>query len=212
MTSNVGFRYFRQDSLFLYCEQPDNRKREDAEREVGESLMRTLDAARSEPHRHLAGGEDIMGVSGQRTLRALAAGEESAEPLSWKLRGKLRMKRAQIKEAMKAEFTEFHRNLLTLNLKHFDFLRVQVEWLEGKLTEHMAPYAQQVKLLDSIPGIDQIVAWNLLAELGPDMSVFPDAAHCRCASWAGGVRGPKRVLEYSGVGGRRRGTGICGRF
>ena len=126
---------------------------------------------------------DIMGVSGQRILRALAAGEESAERLSWKLRGKLRKKSAQIKEAMKAEFTEFHRNMLTLYLKHFDFLTGQVEWLEAKLTEHMAPYAQQVKLLDSIPGIDQIVAWNLLAELGPDMSVFPDAAHC--ASWAG---------------------------
>lgn len=84
---------------------------------------------------------------------------------------------------MKAEIGEFQRSMLTLYLKQFDFLTSQVEWLEAKLVEHMTPYAQQVKLLDSIPGIDQIVAWNLLAELGPDMSVFPDAAHC--ASWAG---------------------------
>ncbi len=126
---------------------------------------------------------DLMGVSGQRILRALAAGEKSAERLSWKVLGKLRKKSAQVKEAMNAEIPAFHRDLLRMYLKHFDFLTNQVEWLEAKLTEQMAPYARQVKLLDSIPGIDQIVAWNLLAELGPDMSVFPDAAHC--ASWAG---------------------------
>jgi transposase len=126
---------------------------------------------------------DLMGVSGQRILRALAAGEKSAERLSWKVLGKLRKKSAQVKEAMNAEIPAFHRDLLRMYLKHFDFLTSQVEWLEAKLTEQMAPYARQVKLLDSIPGIDQIVAWNLLAELGPDMSVFPDAAHC--ASWAG---------------------------
>lgn len=111
---------------------------------------------------------------------------------------------------MKAEFAEFHRNMLTLKLRHFDFLRVQVELVEGKLTEHMAPYAQQVKRLDSIPGIDKIAAWNLLAEHGPDVSVFPDAAHC--ASWAGLSSGTNRVPGYRGVGGRRRGPDIRGDF
>jgi len=47
----------------------------------------------------------------------------------------------------------------------------------------MEPYAQQVTALMSIPGVDRIVAWHFIAELGTDMSVFPDADHC--ASWAG---------------------------
>ncbi len=47
----------------------------------------------------------------------------------------------------------------------------------------MQPYAEQVAALDTIPGVDVIVAWHLIAELGADMSVFPDADHC--ASWAG---------------------------
>jgi transposase len=42
-------------------------------------------------------------------------------------------------------------------------------------------------LLITIPGIDYLVAWHLVAELGIDMSVFPDADHC--ASWAGLVPG-----------------------
>ena len=126
---------------------------------------------------------DILGVSGQRILRALAAGEESAERLSWKVRGRLRQKSAQVKEAMKAEFSAFHREILTRYLAHYDFLTRQVADLETWIRKQMEPYTKQVELLATIPGIDQIVAWNLLAEMGPDMSVFPDAAHC--ASWAG---------------------------
>jgi len=47
----------------------------------------------------------------------------------------------------------------------------------------MQPYDRQITLLMSIPGVDRVVAWHLIAELGVDTSVFPDADHC--ASWAG---------------------------
>ena len=124
--------------------------------------------------------------------------------MSWNARGLLRKKSARIKEAMKAEVPAFHRDMLTMYLRHFDFLTSQVEWLEAKLAVHMAPYAQQVKLLDSIPGIDQIVAWNLLAELGPDMSVFPDAAHC--ASWAGVSPGTEESAGVQRSGRTKKGN------
>ncbi len=39
----------------------------------------------------------------------------------------------------------------------------------------------------SIPGVEQLVAWHLIAELGVALSVFSDAEHC--ASWAGLVPG-----------------------
>ena len=49
--------------------------------------------------------------------------------------------------------------------------------------------AQQtlIERLTTIPGVDAVTAWTLLAELGTDMSVFPDADHA--ASWAGLVPG-----------------------
>lgn len=126
---------------------------------------------------------DIMGVSGQRIVRALAAGEKSAERLSWKVKGKLRRKSDKVKESLQAECSEFHRTMLTKLLSHYDFLTGQVVEMEAWIVRHTEPYWPQIGLLMTIPGVDQIVAWNLVAEMGVEMKVFPDASHC--ASWAG---------------------------
>ena len=65
----------------------------------------------------------------------------------------------------------------------YQFLTRQVEELEAEIARRMQPYAEQVNALATIPGVEKIAAWHLIAELGADMSVFPDADHC--ASWAG---------------------------
>ena len=70
-----------------------------------------------------------------------------------------------------------------MHLKHYEFLTKHIEELEKRIAEHMAPYKKQLRLLCRIPGVQQVAAWSLLAELGPDMSVFPSSSHC--ASWAG---------------------------
>jgi transposase len=110
----------------------------------------------------------------------------------------LRKKEAQIKEAVDGDLTPFHRQMLELYLRHYEFLTGQITQVETVLSERMLTYADQLQLLETIPGISKIVAWNLLAELGSDMSVFPDAAHC--ASWAGLSPGSHESAgkQYSG--------------
>lgn len=44
-------------------------------------------------------------------------------------------------------------------------------------------FQKAVTRLKTIPGVDRVTAWGLLAEIGFDMSQFPSAAHL--ASWAG---------------------------
>jgi transposase len=126
---------------------------------------------------------DLMGTSSQAILKALIAGEDSPERLSWKARGRLRKKATEVKESVKGYFTEFHRWMLEFHYGEYEDLTRKVEKLETKIREHMLPYQEQVELLDTIPGVDEIVAWNLISEFGVDMSVFPTADHC--ASWAG---------------------------
>lgn len=126
---------------------------------------------------------DLMGVSGRRIIEAMIAGQESPELLSWKLRGRARSKERLACEALKGCFNAFHRKMLGSFYREYQFLTAEVGFIEKELEEEMAPYAEQIGLLCTIPGVDRVVAWSLVAELGSDMEVFPSADHC--ASWAG---------------------------
>lgn len=55
------------------------------------------------------------------------------------------------------------------------------------MSERMAPYAEQGERLDGIPGVDRLVAWHLVAEMGVDMNVFETAE--QCSAWIGLVPG-----------------------
>jgi transposase len=126
---------------------------------------------------------DLLGLSGRRIIEAMIAGEESADRLSWKLRGSARRKEKMVKESLKGCFNDFHRKVLGSYYRQYQFLTSEIGLLEQELKERMAPHAEKIDLLCTIPGVDQVVAWNLIAELGSDMDVFPSADHC--ASWAG---------------------------
>lgn len=126
---------------------------------------------------------DLMGVTGRGIIEAMIAGEDSPELLSWKVRGKLRKKEKQVRESLKGYFNEFHRMMLKAHYEHYRFLSQQVKDFETEIERRMTPHNQPLAALMTIPGVDQIVAWHLVAELGADMTVFPDADHC--ASWAG---------------------------
>jgi hypothetical protein len=55
--------------------------------------------------------------------------------------------------------------------------------IDSRLRKQMHPYQDLVRRLCTIPGVQEITAWTLIAELGADMSQFATAAHA--ASWAG---------------------------
>ena len=95
---------------------------------------------------------DIMGVSGQRIPRAMVDGEASAERLSRKAVGKLRKKEGEIKQAMKPGFGSFYRTTLKMFLEHYDFLSKQLTELEATIDKAVLPYAEQMVLLQTIPG------------------------------------------------------------
>lgn len=130
---------------------------------------------------------DLMGVTGRGIIEALIAGETSPDKLSWKVRGSLRKKEKQVRASLQGCFDEFHRDLLKRSYRQYTFLSEEITEFEKLIEERMAPHAERVERLDGIPGVDRLVAWHLIAELGIDMTVFPDDDHC--ASWAGLVPG-----------------------
>lgn len=124
---------------------------------------------------------DIMGVSGRAMLQALVEGETDPQRLAQLARRQLRRKLPQLEQALQGRVRPHHRFLLQTLLAQVTFLEQQIAQLDAAIEEAVRPFAAQLQLLKTIPGI-KARAENLLAELGPDMRVFPTAAHL--ASWS----------------------------
>lgn len=133
----------------------------------------------------------LYGVSGQAMLDRMLQGEFSPLELSEFAKARARVKRAEIEEAIEGHhFDNHHRFLIRQSLEHIHFVEGQIQSLDEEILKLLEPYREQYELLQSIPGIKAETAAVILAELGPDMNVFPTAAHA--ASWAGMCPGNNR--------------------
>jgi transposase len=116
-------------------------------------------------------------------LAALIAGETDPERLAALAQGTARQKHAALVEALRGHITPHHRTLLTLHLQLVDALRAALAELEAAVGKALAPIRPHAQLLTTMPGISDIVAQVIVAEIGVDMTRFPTAAHL--VSWAG---------------------------
>jgi transposase len=145
---------------------------------------------------------DIFGVSGRAMLAALVAGERDPKVLAQLARTRLRAKLGPLAEAFSGFFTDQHAFLLAKMLARVDQLDADLAELDAKLGELIAGFAGAVDRLDEIPGVGQVAARLLLAELGTDMTRFPTAGHL--VSWAKFAPGVKESA------GKRKGSGSTG--
>jgi len=125
---------------------------------------------------------DVMGVSGRAMLRAIARGESDPAALAQLARKRLRGKIPVLQEAATGTVNEHRRFLLQQWLALWDELATRIAKFEERIEEQMRPFARAIQIWTSLPGIDRISAWTIVAEVGPDMAQFPTAAHA--ASWA----------------------------
>ncbi len=133
----------------------------------------------------------LFGVSGQAMLERMLQGEFDAAELAQLAKARARLKRAEIEEAISLnQFNDHHRLMIGQSLDHIHFLESQIEALDREILKQLEPYRELYELLQTIPGIRAECAAVILAEMGPDMRVFPSAAHA--ASWAGVCPGNNR--------------------
>ena len=136
-------------------------------------------------------------------LEALIAGERDPRRLAGLARGAMKAKHSALVEALTGRFDDHHAELARMLLDQIDTLNAQIATLTTRIDDLLATTIEEpgdpvpsddqdaarggsgltvIERLDEIPGVGSNAAQIILAEVGPDMTVFPTAAHL--VSWA----------------------------
>jgi len=126
---------------------------------------------------------DLLGRSGRAVLEAIADGETDPARLIDRTTGRLRASRESLQEALRGHVTEHHRFMLRLHLDQIDALDKAITTVDTEVGKTVEPFRDSVDQLKSVPGVSDIVAQVIVAEIGTDMKRFATAGHL--LSWAG---------------------------
>ncbi|EHQ90856.1 LOW QUALITY PROTEIN: transposase [Desulfosporosinus youngiae DSM 17734] len=126
---------------------------------------------------------NVLGVSGRNMLEAMIKGEEDTSVLADFALKKLKDKKEDLKLALEGLLGAHQLFMLEKQLAHIDYLNELISKLDEEIEKRMTPFAEELKLLDSIPGVGKRTAEQIIAEVGTDMSRFPTPGHL--CSWAG---------------------------
>src|SRR5262249_24451798 len=89
----------------------------------------------------------------------------------------------ELEAALRGRVTKHHRFALRLLLQHIDAIDAAVAEIDQEVDSNVEPFRQATKILSTIPGISQLSAEVITAEIGTDMSRFPTDGHLTW--WAG---------------------------
>jgi transposase len=126
---------------------------------------------------------DVLGRSGRAMLAAIIAGEEDPERLAALALGTARRKQAALVEALRGRVTPHHRAMLQLHLGLVDTLDAALAVIDDRVGKALEPIRASARLLTTMPGVSDLVANVIVAEIGIDMTRFPTSGHL--VSWAG---------------------------
>ena len=126
---------------------------------------------------------NVLGKSGRAMLRAIIDGENNPSTLADLAQGTARHKTAELREALRGRITSHHRDMLRLHLQVVDALQSTLDELDVNLGKALAPIRNSARLLTTMPGVSDLTANVIVAEIGVDMARFPTAGHL--LSWAG---------------------------
>jgi len=137
---------------------------------------------------------DIIGVSGRRMIEAMIEGQRNPFTLAELADGRIKASRKELYDALHGRLTDHHRFMLRLHLQQYDALAEAIEELDqaidaaiermdAEVVAGQATFRSLIGLLCTIPGVRELAATTILAEIGTDMGRFSTAGHL--VSWAG---------------------------
>jgi len=92
--------------------------------------------------------------------------------------------------------------MLRAHLEQVDAADKTIASIDAEVERLLEPFRGQVQLLKTIPGVSDLVARTILAEIGADMTPFATAAHL--ISWAGFARSSRKARASARAPGYER--------
>lgn len=127
---------------------------------------------------------DPLGKTARALLDSILAGERLGEDDIKKLaHSNLRKRVPELLRAVQGQPSASAAIVLRQMLRFLDQIGLEIEVLDGHIQRLIAPWNSDVERLLQVPGVDDVAASAILAEIGPDMSAFRSAKHI--SSWGG---------------------------
>jgi len=126
---------------------------------------------------------ETLGASGRAMPEAIVAGQQDSEQLAEMSKGRLWNKIPGLRLALEGRLTRHHRFLLRQLLDHLEFTEFKMSEIEAEIERRLRPFEEEVARLCTLPGVERVTAWGMLAEMGFNLEQFASAVHL--ASWAG---------------------------
>lgn len=127
---------------------------------------------------------DVFGVSGRNLLeRLINQGYIDADDIEQRVKGQVKKKVGRLADSLFGTLTEHQIFMIRQSWNHVVFLEEAIQKLDDQIQAHLQPYQAEIQLLQTIPGVSEVTAACMVAEIGVDMGQFPTADHL--CSWAG---------------------------
>lgn len=143
-------------------------------------------------------------VSARAILTAMIDGETNPLVLADMAKGRMRAKIPDLAQALEGNFDAHHAYLARAIMDRLSRVEASLAELEAVIAVECEPWAHEIELLMTIPGVGAKVAQVFIAETGGDMSKFPTAAHL--ASWVGLAPAIYESAGKRSAAGRRHGN------
>lgn len=126
---------------------------------------------------------DVFGLTAWGMISKLVAGETRMEVLMSFIHKRCKSSREDIQKALEGTLEKQDRDIIKRMMEHVEAIERIIGAIDQDIQDSLKPYQSEVELLKTIPGVKDLAAASLIAELGVDMNQFKNAAHL--SAWAG---------------------------
>lgn len=127
---------------------------------------------------------NTSGVVATKLIDKLIDGKQvTKEDIDHVYHHKLQASREELFQACNGYITEHHIFMLQTIRADIASIETVISKIDARIKEMLSPYDNVIELLKEVPGLNTKSIEDLVAEIGLDMSVFPNEKHL--CSWAG---------------------------